>query len=196
MRDAAAKALGVEPRSVAVAETGVIGVPMPISDVVDGIPRAAESLAEDGGGEFAEAIMTTDAFPKRCTVRAGGVTLSAQAKGAGMIEPGFATMLCFCQTDAVVGDAAGTLRAATDASFERITVDGQMSTNDTVMLQASGASGNPLPDGLLDAVLLQLALEIVADGEGASRVGRIEVSGAATAMRPSGSRGRSPTRPS
>ena len=85
--------------------------------------------------------MTTDRGPKRCCVRAGGVTLSAQAKGAGMIEPGFATMLCFVQTDAVVEDAAGALRAAVDASFERITVDGQMSTNDTVLLQASGAAG-------------------------------------------------------
>ena len=108
-----------------------------------------------------------------------GVTISAQAKGAGMIEPGFATMLCFVQTDAVVNDPVGDLRRATDGSFERITVDGQMSTNDTVMLQATGESGRPLPDGLLDAVLLQLALEIVADGEGATRVGRIEVTGAA-----------------
>jgi glutamate N-acetyltransferase/amino-acid N-acetyltransferase len=112
-------------------------------------------------------------------VSAGGITLSAQAKGAGMIEPGFATMLCFVQTDATVADPAAALRDAVDGSFERITVDGQMSTNDTVLLQASGSSGEPLPAGLLEAVLLQLALEIVADGEGASRVGRIEVSGAA-----------------
>jgi glutamate N-acetyltransferase/amino-acid N-acetyltransferase len=107
------------------------------------------------------------------------VTISAQAKGAGMIEPGFATMLCFVQTDAVVSRPQETLRRAVDSSFERITVDGQMSTNDTVLLQASGRSGVELPEGLLDAVLLQLALEIVADGEGATRVGRIEVTGAA-----------------
>ncbi len=149
--------------------------------MLGGIGRAAEGLSELGGDAFSEAIMTTDAFPKRCTVRAGGVTLSAQAKGAGMIEPGFATMLCFCQTDAVLGDAAGALRAATDASFERITVDGQMSTNDTVVLQASGNAGAPLPEGLLEAVLTQLAIDIAADGEGASRVGRIAVTGAATA---------------
>ena len=123
--------------------------------------------------------MTTDSSPKRCCVSAGGVTVSAQAKGAGMIEPGYATMLCFVQTDAVVADPDATLRAAVAGSFERITVDGQMSTNDTVLLQASGAGGGPLPAGLLEAVLLQLALEIVADGEGASRVGRIEVRGAA-----------------
>ena len=85
--------------------------------------------------------MTTDAGPKLCTVRAGGVTVSAQAKGAGMIEPHLATMLCFVQTDAEVPDADAALRAGVDGSFERITVDGQMSTNDTVVLQASGAAG-------------------------------------------------------
>jgi glutamate N-acetyltransferase/amino-acid N-acetyltransferase len=98
-----------------------------------------------------------------------------------MMEPGFATMLCFVQTDAVVDDPDAALRAAVDASFERITVDGQMSTNDTVLLQATGAAGAPLPEGLLEAVLLQLAVEIVADGEGATRVGRIEVAEAASA---------------
>jgi glutamate N-acetyltransferase/amino-acid N-acetyltransferase len=89
-------------------------------------------------------------------------------------------MLCFVQTDAAVDDAHAPLRATVAGSFERITVDGQMSTNDTVLLQATGASGRPLPNGLLDAVLLQLALEIVADGEGASRSARVEVSEAAT----------------
>jgi glutamate N-acetyltransferase/amino-acid N-acetyltransferase len=97
-----------------------------------------------------------------------------------MIEPNMATMLCFVQTDAVVEDADALLRSATDASFNRITVDGQMSTNDTVLLQASGASGQPLPEGLLEAVLKQLAIEIVRDGEGAVRTGRIEVTEAAT----------------
>jgi glutamate N-acetyltransferase/amino-acid N-acetyltransferase len=114
-------------------------------------------------------------------VRAGGVTLSAQAKGAGMMMPGFATMLCFVQTDAALEDPDAALGAAVDASFERITVDGQMSTNDTVLLQATGAAGAPLPAGLLDAVLLQLAIEIIRDGEGAARVARVEVDGAASA---------------
>jgi glutamate N-acetyltransferase/amino-acid N-acetyltransferase len=90
-------------------------------------------------------------------------------------------MLCFVQTDAEVPDPEGALRSALADSMERITVDGQMSTNDTVLLQATGAAGAPLPDGLLEAVLLQLALEIVADGEGATRVGRVEVTGAADA---------------
>lgn len=180
MCEAAAARLGLAPEAVAVAETGTIGVPLPIDAVLAGVGEAAGKLSETGGTVFSDAILTTDRWPKRCTLRAGGVTLSAQAKGAGMIEPGFATMLCFVQTDAVVEDADAALRAAVEGSFERITVDGQMSTNDTVLLQATGAAGAPLPDGLFDAVLLQLAIEIVADGEGAARVGRIEVSEAAS----------------
>jgi glutamate N-acetyltransferase/amino-acid N-acetyltransferase len=180
MRDAAADELGLDPRRVAVAETGRIGVPLPIDDVVAGIADAARALSGRGGDDFARAIMTTDRGRKACTVRAGGVTVSAQAKGAGMIEPGLATMLCFVQTDAEIDGAEEALRAAVGRSFERITVDGQMSTNDTVLLQATGSSGLSLPDGLLDAALLQLALEVVADGEGATRVGRIEVIEAAS----------------
>jgi glutamate N-acetyltransferase / amino-acid N-acetyltransferase len=179
MRGAAAEALEVDPRIVAVAETGTIGVPLDIEAVTTGVLEAVQGLSNDGGDDFAQAIMTTDRGPKRCTIRAGEVTLSAQAKGAGMIEPGFATMLCFVQTDADVGDPDAALRSALADSMERITVDGQMSTNDTVLLQASGAAGAPLPGGLLEAVLLQLAIEIVADGEGATRVGRVDVTGAA-----------------
>jgi glutamate N-acetyltransferase / amino-acid N-acetyltransferase len=180
MRDAAAQALRLDARFVAIAETGPIGVPLEMEAVRRGVSDAAGALSAHGGEDFAAAIVTTDRGPKRCTVRAGGVTISAQAKGAGMIEPRFATMLCFVQTDAQVAAPEATLRAAVADSFERITVDGQMSTNDTVLLQATGSSGRPLPAGLLDAVLLQLALEIVADGEGATRVGRIEVAGGAS----------------
>lgn len=179
MREALASELGVDDESVAVAETGVIGVPMDMDAVLAGIGGLAGAISDRGGIEFSEAIMTTDKWPKRVSLSAGGVTLAAQAKGAGMIEPGFATMLCFIQTDAVVADPETELRQAVAGSFERITVDGQMSTNDTVLLQASGTAGRPLPAGLLDAVLLQLALEVVSDGEGASRVGRVEVTGAA-----------------
>jgi glutamate N-acetyltransferase/amino-acid N-acetyltransferase len=179
MRDATAEALGVDPRTVAVAETGTIGVPLDVEAVTAGVLEAVQGLSAAGGEDFAQAIMTTDKGPKRCTVRAGEVTVSAQAKGAGMIEPGFATMLCFVQTDAVVEDPDAVLRSALAGSMERITVDGQLSTNDTVMLQATGTAGAVLPRGLLDAVLLQLALEIVADGEGATRVGRVEVTAAA-----------------
>jgi glutamate N-acetyltransferase/amino-acid N-acetyltransferase len=180
LRDAAARELGLDERSVAVAETGAIGIPLPVAQVVAGAAAAAARLHPLGGRRFAEAIMTTDRAPKECTLRSAGVTLSAQAKGAGMVEPGFATMLCFAQTDGEVGEPEPDLRRAVAASFERITVDGQMSTNDTVLLQATGSAGKQLPPGLVDAVLLQLALEIVADGEGASRVGRVEVRGAAS----------------
>jgi glutamate N-acetyltransferase/amino-acid N-acetyltransferase len=180
MCEEAGRQLDLPPESIAVAETGVIGVPLPIADVLTGIGEAAGSLSADGGDAFAAAILTTDRWPKSCTLRAGGVTLSAQAKGAGMMQPDFATMLCFVQTDAVVEDPDAALRGAVASSFERITVDGQMSTNDTVLLQATGEAGAPLPAGLLDAVLLQLAIEIVADGEGAVRVGRVQVDGAAT----------------
>lgn len=179
MRDTTAAALSLPPRSVAVAETGTIGVPLDMSKVLEGIRAAVGVLSPDGGAIFTDAIMTTDIGPKQCTLRSGGVTVSAQAKGAGMIEPDLATMLCFVQTDAELTDPAEALDAAVDRSFNRISVDGQMSTNDTVVLQATGASGKPLPEGLLEAVLLQLAIAIVADGEGASRVGRAIVKGAA-----------------
>ena len=177
MRAAAAEALGLEPEAVAVAETGVIGVPLDLESVRAGVASAAGELSRAGGERFAAAICTTDRWPKRCTVRLDGVTVSAQAKGAGMMEPGFATLLCFVQTDAELLYPEAALRAAAASSFERITVDGQMSTNDTVIVQATGGAGRPLPEGLLEAVMLQLALEVVADGEGATRVGRVQVRG-------------------
>jgi glutamate N-acetyltransferase/amino-acid N-acetyltransferase len=181
MCERAAQALDLATESVAVAETGTIGVPLPIEAVLPGIDEAAAGLSASGGQVFSDAIATTDRWSKCCTLQADGVTLSAQAKGAGMIEPNMATMLCFVQTDAALEDADTALRVAVDASFNRITVDGQMSTNDCVLLQTTGASGRPLPAGLLEAVLTQLAIEIVRDGEGAARVARIEVSEAASA---------------
>jgi glutamate N-acetyltransferase/amino-acid N-acetyltransferase len=180
MCERAARALELAPENVAAAETGTIGVPLPVDAVLPGIDRAAASLSTEGGAAFSDAILTTDRWPKRCTLRAGGVTVSAQAKGGGMIQPNMATMLCFVQTDAVIEDAAGALRDAVEASFNRITVDGQMSTNDCALLQGTGAAGEPLPEGLLTAVLTQLAIEIVRDGEGAARVARVEVSEAAS----------------
>ena len=181
IREGAAAGLGFDPASVAIAQTGVIGVqlePEPVAEAAHGL---AGNLDGDGAGDFAEAILTTDLGTKTVAVRADGVTVSAQAKGAGMIEPGMATMLCFIQTDAVVDAADQVLADATRHSFNRISVDGQMSTNDTVLFQASGRSGRPLPDGLLDAVALELALAIVADGEGATRVCRIDVEGGSDA---------------
>jgi len=178
MQEEAAAQLDLAPASVAVASTGQIGIPLPIDAVREGISMAAGEIAPGRSTELARAIMTTDRAPKHGTLRAGGVTISAQAKGAGMIQPGFATALCFVQTDATVPDPEATLRAAAATSFERITVDGLQSTNDTIVLQATGAAGSELPAGLLDAILLQLALDVVEDGEGATRVARLRVGGA------------------
>jgi glutamate N-acetyltransferase/amino-acid N-acetyltransferase len=193
MQGAAAIAAGVPHDRVAVASTGVIGVPLDTHAIVTGLAQAAGRLRRDGDADFTAAIMTTDAFEKRATLDVdlpggGTVRLSAQAKGAGMIQPSFATMLCFVQTDAAMSaETADLLLGVTvKRSFDRITVDGQLSTNDTVLLMASGASGvriepeteDELAFGqALDSLLRQLALEIVRDGEGAARVGRVVVTG-------------------
>jgi glutamate N-acetyltransferase / amino-acid N-acetyltransferase len=192
MQGAGAMAASVEADQVAVASTGVIGVPLDSQAVVSGLARARGELRADGDADFAAAIMTTDAFEKRATLAVdlpdGTVKLSAQAKGAGMIQPSFATLLCFVQTDAALSAETADLLLGVTAkrSFERVSVDGQLSTNDTVILMAGGASGVRVepetPDELalgeaLDALLRQLALLVVADGEGASRVGRVVVSG-------------------
>jgi glutamate N-acetyltransferase / amino-acid N-acetyltransferase len=192
MRGAAAQVAGVSPEEVAVASTGVVGVPLPIDTVLSGVGVAGDRLAADGDGAFAEAIRTTDAFAKRCTLEVtlstGTVRLSAQAKGAGMISPGFATLLVFIQSDAQLSaETCDLLLAVTvKRSFERITVDGQLSPSDTVIFQSSGLSGIQIEpeteDELrfgeaLDAVLRQLALEVVRDGEGARHLGRVVVRG-------------------
>jgi glutamate N-acetyltransferase/amino-acid N-acetyltransferase len=192
MQGAAAMAAGVPEDRVAVASTGVIGVQLPAERVVAGLLEAARGLEPGGDEAFAEAIRTTDAFPKRVSLEVelpgGTVRLAAQAKGAGMISPDFATLLCFVETDAELSaETADLLLGVTcKRSFERITVDGQLSTNDTVVLIASGASGvrvapeteDELRFGeALDAVMRQLALLVAADGEGARRVGRVVVSG-------------------
>jgi len=193
MQGAAAIAAGVPHDRVAIASTGVIGVPLDTQAIVSGLAKAAGGLRADGDADFGAAIMTTDASEKRATLDlrlpgGGEVRLSAQAKGAGMIQPSFATMLCFVQTDARLSpETADLLLGVTvKRSFDRITVDGQLSTNDTVLLMASGASGvtiEPETDDelafgqALDALLRQLALEIVRDGEGAARVGRVVVTG-------------------
>ncbi len=192
MQSAGAVAAGAPERRVAVASTGVIGVPLPMDNVNQGIVAAAQALAPDGDAAFAAAIQTTDAFEKRARVSValapGSVTLTAQAKGAGMICPGFATLLCFVQTDAALAEATCDLllSVCVKRSFERISVDGQLSTNDTVILQCSGASGVTVEPETeeelrfgeaLDAVMRQLALLIARDGEGARRVGRVVVRG-------------------
>jgi glutamate N-acetyltransferase/amino-acid N-acetyltransferase len=192
MQGAAAMAGGVREDQVAVCSTGVIGVPLPMDEVNRGILACAHALSADGGGPFARAIRTTDALDKQACVEAvlpsGTVTVAAQCKGAGMISPRFATLLCFVQTDAVMSAQTCALLLGTcvKRSFQRISVDGQLSTNDTLVLQASGASGVAVEpeteDELrlgeaIDVVMRELALRCVRDGEGARRVGRVVVRG-------------------
>ena len=189
---AAAEALDLDPTAVAVASTGVIARELPRDKAVAGIRQAAEALAPNAQA-FSESILTTDQGPKRAclelTLPSGeSVRLAGQAKGGGMISPHFATMLCFVQTDAALQPETVELLTGVcvKRSFDRISVDGQLSTNDAVFVMANGASGVAVapesPDELalgeaMDALLRQLALEIVADGEGASRVGRVVVHG-------------------
>jgi glutamate N-acetyltransferase / amino-acid N-acetyltransferase len=193
MQGAAALASGVgEESAMAVASTGVIGVPLPMGAVMQGIVGATHALRSDGEADFARAIRTTDVLDKHASLEvaleAGTVRLSAQAKGAGMISPNFATLLCFVQTDAALSPETCDLLLGVTVkrSFERISVDGQLSTSDTVILQASGESGvqvDPETEDevhlgeALDALLRQLALYIVRDGEGARRIGRVVVRG-------------------
>jgi glutamate N-acetyltransferase/amino-acid N-acetyltransferase len=196
---AVAGELDVAPSRVGVASTGVIGVPLDLETVAAGARRAAAQLSNSGGAAFSEAILTSDRWPKRAslevTLGGGTVRLCAQGKGAGMLSPSYATMLCFVQTDAALD--AGTLdrllRTAVENSFERVSVDGQLSTNDSVFAIAGGRSGVRLEPGTDDerafaaalrALLRQLAVEMVADGEGAERVARLVVRGAGEAVEP------------
>jgi glutamate N-acetyltransferase/amino-acid N-acetyltransferase len=197
-QSAAALALGIEPEQVVVAATGVIGRELPRERLLGGLAAAAEELGPDAS-RFSEAILTTDHGPKRAcldvALPSGRVKLAAQAKGAGMMAPRFATMFCFVETDAALSaETAELLTGVTvKRSFERISVDGQLSTSDTVVFIASGASGVRVepetPDELalgeaMDALLRQLALEMVHDGEGAARVGRVVVRGDAAVVEP------------
>src|SRR3954465_5883102 len=194
MQGAASMAGGAPEDQVAVASTGVIGVPLDAGEAIRGIARARAELREYGHGDFSEAIRTTDKFAKEIEVdvalSSGTVRLTAQAKGAGMISPAFATMLCFVQTDAALSaETADLLLGVCVArSFDRVSVDGQLSTNDTVIFQASGGSGVRVePEAedemrfgeALDWALRKLALDIVRDGEGSKRIGRVVVRGGA-----------------
>jgi glutamate N-acetyltransferase/amino-acid N-acetyltransferase len=170
----------------------VIGVPLPGKRIATAIARSAEAHRPAGSADFAAAIRTTDAIDKHVALSvelpSGRVRLCAQCKGAGMISPRFATMLCFVQTDAALSEETADLLTTVTVkrSFDRISVDGQLSTNDTVLLMASGASGvvvapeseDELVFGeALDALMRELALRIVADGEGAKRIARVHVRG-------------------
>jgi glutamate N-acetyltransferase/amino-acid N-acetyltransferase len=180
-----AKALDVSAADVAVCSTGLIGERLPMDKLLAGIDAAAAALAPTGGAAAAEAIRTTDTKAKQAVVQRDGWTVGGMAKGAGMLAPGLATMLCVITTDAATDantlDAA--LRTATRLSFDRVDSDGCMSTNDTVIALASGASGtSPAAAELteaLGAVCTDLAMQLLADAEGATKEVEIEVVGAA-----------------
>ena len=185
----AAQALGLAPEDVLVLSTGVIGAPLPLERVCAGIDAAAAALSTGGGADAAEAILTTDTRAKETVFRGSGFVVGGMAKGAGMIHPNLATMLAVVTTDYPLepGEAIGFLRPAVDASFNSITVDGECSTNDAVVLLASGAAAverTPATDAELAlavrTVCAELAQQIVADGEGATMLAEIAVSGAAS----------------
>ena len=185
----AAWLLGLKTEQVLVLSTGVIGAPLPLDKVLAGVRTAALQASPGGGGVAAEAIMTTDTKAKEALRRGDGFTVGGMAKGSGMIHPNLATMLAVVTTDYPLdpGEAIAFLRPVVDTSFNAISVDGECSTNDTVLLLANGASGierTPASDeqfaACLRAVCGELARQIVSDGEGATVLAEIAVEGAAS----------------
>ena len=184
------QALALAPEQVVVLSTGVIGVSLPMGSVLTGAREAAAALDPDGGDAAAAAILTTDRWPKQAVAGGEGFVVGGMAKGAGMIHPRLATMLAVVTTDYPLdaGEPAALLRDAVDASFNRISVDGECSTNDAVVLLANGASGvdrTAASDdrfaAALGEVCAALAREIVSDGEGSTVLLEIAVTGAASA---------------
>jgi glutamate N-acetyltransferase/amino-acid N-acetyltransferase len=196
MAAATAQALGVTEREVLVCSTGRIGVPLPMDRIEEAIGRLPETLQSDGSLKAARAIMTSDTFPKEIAVETKindvAVRIGGIAKGAGMINPDMATMLCFVTTDAVIDKASlqEALSFCVEHSFNRITVDGDMSTNDTVLMLANATAKNDAlePDtdefeAFREALLYvtsNLARMIVEDGEGVTKFVELEVRGAAS----------------
>lgn len=189
---AAAAALGIAPELIALGSTGGISQDLPVENMLKGILQASGQLRREGDTDFQQAIQTTDAFEKRANLEvqlpSGTVRLSAQCKGAGMISPSFATMLCYVETDALLSPETADLllSVCVQRSFDRCTVDGQLSTNDMAVLMCSGESGVQVAPETederrfgeaLDALLRQLAILMVADGEGAGRIARVVVRG-------------------
>jgi glutamate N-acetyltransferase/amino-acid N-acetyltransferase len=184
----AARLLDLDSEEVLVLSTGVIGVQLPMGKLLPGLRVAAQALSPEGGAEAAAAIMTTDTRPKEAVAGAAGFTVGGMAKGSGMIHPDLATMLAVVTTDypLVAGEPIEFLRPAVDESFNAISVDGDCSTNDAVILLANGASGierTPATDlafaAALRKVCRELAEKIVADGEGVTVLAEIAVTGAA-----------------
>jgi glutamate N-acetyltransferase/amino-acid N-acetyltransferase len=194
----AARELGVKPDAVYVASTGVIGEFLPMSKIATGIATAVGLLSTTGWEQAAEAIMTTDIYPKLSIVQEeiGGktVTVAGVAKGSGMIHPNLATMLCFIVTDANISSSIlkKALLTSTERSFNNITVDGDTSTNDMILCMANGAAGNRRPatgskdlkkfQACLDTVTLSLAKRVVRDGEGATKFVELVVRGAKSSV--------------
>jgi len=192
MAAAAAQQLGIDDNLVMVASTGVIGNPLPLSKVEAAVPALVGSLTAEGFLDLAQAIMTTDTVPKvisrTAELRGKMFTVTGVAKGAGMIRPDMATMLCFICTDLEVPQAflQEALATATAQSFNRITIDGDTSTNDTVLLLANGCSEAKVENKedlkalqrVLDEITIHLAKELVRDGEGATKLVEIKVMGA------------------
>ena len=181
-----AVALGLAPIDVAVCSTGLIGVRLNMPALLAGVDAAAAALSPDGGHAAAQAILTTDSRPKEIVIERAGATVGGMAKGAGMIAPGMATMLSVITTDALVEPqmAQRALAGAVEQTFNRIDSDGCMSTNDTVLLMASGAGGAVLDELVLGDLLTdccdQLARAMIADAEGASKEIHIQVDNAAS----------------
>jgi glutamate N-acetyltransferase/amino-acid N-acetyltransferase len=184
-----ARLLDLDAEEVLVLSTGVIGTLLPLSNVVAGVRAAAASLSREGGAASAQAIMTTDTAAKESVAHGSGFTVGGMAKGSGMIHPRLATMLALLTTDYPLepGEAIEFLRPAVDASFNAISVDGECSTNDAVILLANGASGierTPASDEQLALAVRkvcgELAKQIVSDGEGATVLAEIAVRGAAS----------------
>ena len=185
----AGRLLGLAPEQVVVLSTGMIGCQLPLVEVLGGLGSAALQLSRTGGATAAEAIMTTDTRPKESLGRGAGFAVGGMAKGSGMIHPSLATMLAVVTTDYPLepGEAADFLLPAVETSFNSISVDGECSTNDAVVLLANGASGverTPASDEqfalCLRKVCADLARQIVADGEGATVLAEIAVRGAAS----------------
>jgi glutamate N-acetyltransferase/amino-acid N-acetyltransferase len=180
----AARHLGLTAEEVLPLSTGVIGARLPLHKLLPGLDAAAAALSEDGGADAAEAIMTTDTKPKTATVAREGFTVGGMAKGSGMIHPDLATMLAVVTTDYPLesGEAIDFLRPAVDGSFNAISVDGEPSTNDCVLLLANGASEMQRDDTAfaeaLNEVCADLARQVVADGEGITVLAEINVTGA------------------
>jgi glutamate N-acetyltransferase/amino-acid N-acetyltransferase len=178
--------LGCGAGEIAVCSTGLIGERLPMTNLLDGVDKAVASLSELGGADAADAICTTDTHRKESVRSSDGVTVGGMAKGAGMLAPALATMLCVLTTDAAADAATldDVLHQAVRTTFDRLDTDGCMSTNDTVLLLASGASGVTLDKQELAALVTQvcddLAQQLLDDAEGADKRIFIEVSGAAT----------------